>query len=260
LTEHRKIYITFILLLASLSIRGEERILRATTPCVPTPKIEIFASSNVVCMDSVNLIVISINDTLPRKVKIGDIVCTNGSIETQESFPSSGKTAQGVIFWISPDETYSWIASPDIYTVTWGVGVGRDSLIPNIPTVSGWCWPSIDTAGFQNTVAMRNAGNYTIFPLAWTANLDNGWFIPTITQMLTMYAVIPTINISFAIIGGMQFPTHLNGMTEDWYFWTSAQHNSHEAIVVGYDGAVYMTPKSEFWNLRQIRYFTLPHD
>jgi len=297
LTTHYKIYITLILLLASLSICGQDGFSRTSafledTICVgesynkngfniprqdmpglfifsqhgqelhlyvfPTPRIQILASSDVVCENPVSLVVISINDTVPRKIKIGDIACTDGSVETPESFPTSGKTAQGVIFWISSDETYSWVASPNVETETWGKGAGTDSLTPDIPTVLGWCWPSIDTAGFQNTVAMKNAGPQSIFPLAWLADLDNGWFIPTITQMLTMYAVIPIINNSFVIVGGTPFPTHLNGMDVDWYFWASAQHNSYEAIVVGYDGAVYTTPKLELWNLRQIRYFPLP--
>ena len=226
----------------------------------PTPKVEIFTESDVICEDSVTLVVIPLPDTIIRKIKIGDILCFGGTVEAPENFAASGKIAMGVIFWISADREYSWVASLTIETEVWGRGVGIDSLIRDIPTVSGWCWPSIDTAGFQNTRAMRNAGNATIFPLAHRADFANGWYIPTITQMLTMYAVIPLINNSFNVAGGMPFPTHLNGMNREWFFWASAQHNSQEAVVIGYDGSVYMTPKNQTWNLRQIRYFRLPNE
>ena len=46
-------------------------------------------------------------------MSIGDILCTDGSIVSREAFPSSGRTAQGIVFYVDDTDTHGWAISLD---------------------------------------------------------------------------------------------------------------------------------------------------
>ncbi len=172
----------------------------------PSPMVEIRSSEDVICEDdSVELRVISASGRFEiSEVKIGDILCADGSILDTAEFKLSGKTAEGVVFWISPDETHCWVADLDEYHLRFGPTA---NLLSGVTTLTSS--PIFDTAGYQNTLAIRNSGDASTYPSAWVADFDNGWFLPAVTQARILFGSIPFINESFAIAGGTPFSMHL---------------------------------------------------
>ena len=48
-----------------------------------------------------------------QNVSIGDILCTDGSTVRPEQFASSGKTAEGVVFYVDASDSHGWVVSLD---------------------------------------------------------------------------------------------------------------------------------------------------
>ncbi len=48
-----------------------------------------------------------------QNVSIGDILCTDGSTVRPEQFASSGKTAEGVVFYVDAADSHGWVVSLD---------------------------------------------------------------------------------------------------------------------------------------------------
>ena len=48
---------------------------------------------------------------LGQNVSIGDILCTDGSTVKPEQFASSGKTAEGIVFFVDGENRLGWAVS-----------------------------------------------------------------------------------------------------------------------------------------------------
>jgi hypothetical protein len=195
----------------------------------PTPKIEILASADVICAgDSVELHAVSVGQTFDfsKRVKIGDILCTDGSILDTADFIISGKTAEGVVFWISPDETEAWVVGFLRPSIRWST---TDTLVPGLGShVPPFIGTLLDTAGYSNTLAIRLAGDSAAYPAAWNVDFDNGWFLPAAGQMRILHGVSAVINtqyqIAFGLVANFLFVQALS--------WTSTQANASSAVVL----------------------------
>ncbi len=186
-----------------------------------SPDVEILSSKDVICEDdSVELHVVSAQNS--GKAKIGDILCTDESIVTKEDFPASGKTAMGVVFWVSPDKTHGWAAALTISSAAWarvnGIVPGVTTL--HLPTDNEFTWA--DTAGYQNTKAIRAAGNASLYPAAWAVDFDNGWFLPAVTQSRILLGNAVLLEPSYSVIGA---PLIISTLFLDG-LWSSTQFNS----------------------------------
>ncbi|MCL2028752.1 MAG: hypothetical protein FWG79_09760, partial [Bacteroidales bacterium] len=190
----------------------------------PLPEIEILSSANVICIDdSVQLHAVATSGffDFSTRIKIGDIYCSDGSILDTADFKTSGKTAEGVVFWISLDETYCWIADLNQFR-------GAYRTVMSLPGVS-WSWTNFDTAGYQNTLAFRN-DNPPWHSVALQVDFDNGWFIPATTQMRTLFGVATFINKSLVLAGGTPFV--FDGDYTNTY-WTSSRVSNAAWTVEG---------------------------
>ena len=239
----------------------------------PTPEVEILSSADVLCEgDSVELQAISLMQTVDFvNVKIGDILCTDETVETPENFPTSGKTAQGVIFWINPDRTLCWVIDIRFSSPQPQAPWGNPAPIPNVPEItsafltSGVGWIFNDTAGYRNTLAMRNGVDTTTSwgrgSAAWRVDFDNGWFLPAYTQAVILVANLPLIYQSFAFAGGvppfLSQPLPAGTLNELWRLWISAQGSGSMAIVIDSSGTFLPVNKPSLQFFRSMRYFKL---
>ena len=217
----------------------------------PSPKVEIQTSKDVICEDdSIELHVISTSaDFKVKKTKIGDILCTDESIVTKEDYPTSGKTAMGIVFWVSPDKTHGWVVDLTVIdSAAWATITGTIPGIDTLPyqTFAQFTW--IDTAGYQNTKAIRAAGNASQFPAAWAVDFDNGWFLPALTQAKILMFGIKLIEPSFSVVGVplVSIPST----------WTSTPMSNNSALY-GSRGDLLSRNRSDKFPIRQIRYFTI---
>ncbi|MDR2907220.1 MAG: hypothetical protein LBU91_04430 [Bacteroidales bacterium] len=243
----------------------------------PTPEIEIQTPKDVICIDdSVELNVVSNSKMvdLSRIVQIGDILCTDETVETPESFPASGKTAQGVIYWINPERTQCWVADITLRVNhednldyigegCWGDTVLVPGVVTNLALAVNLSFIA-DTAGYQNTLAMRAAidslDDFGSTTAAWSVEFHNGWFLPAAGQMKVLFANSSLIYKSFEIAGGGQ--PFVFGAFDAFAFavlkwWTSTQQDEKNAFVIDQNGTLVAVDKHAIFFTWQIRYFDL---
>ncbi|MDR1739215.1 MAG: hypothetical protein LBR45_00450, partial [Bacteroidales bacterium] len=222
----------------------------------PTPDVTVKSSTDVICSDdSVQLQVTYANYEAPEElyeVKVGDILCEGDTVVAVEDFAASGKSAMGIVFWVSPDKTHGWavgLAVKNTGTV-WSAAT-RYVFVPNVTNFSANTAANIsyfDTAGYKNTKAIRAFGNASEFPAAWAVDFDNGWFLPAITQVRVLFGNMELIRPSF-IVAGASIGTTTN-------LWSSSQSGSTHAMAVGNTGYISSDNRYFTFAVRQIRYFS----
>lgn len=178
-----------------------------------------------------------------QTVKIGDILCTDGSIVSAELFASSGRTAEGVVFYV--DETgHGWAVSLERQSVnTHWVTEGHYEEMYDIPNLNNFEYSRealYDLDGYANTTIIRNAHGVDWYPAAWSVDFENGWYLPAAGQLRWLMAYINEVNASLAIVHGTLFTFD----NPRWY-WTSTERGEAHAIVVSQTGSVANYPK---WN------------
>ena len=163
---------------------------------------------------------------------VGDILCTDGSWVSPGDYAASGKTALGVIFQVDDSGMHGWAVNlhDDCTSCIWG-GYGDIPTLPN----SGIS----DTAGYSNTQIIRNAGNASAYPAAWAVDFGNGWYLPAIGQLNTLYGVRGTVNPSLTTAGG----TVLGSGAGSWFYWSSTESDSYSAWYLSYSGSLTGTSK-----------------
>ena len=173
---------------------------------------------------------------------VGNILCSDGSIITKDSYTSSGKTAVAVI------------CGTNAYGAPLAVGLGEGSSLAWAPSsTTGWstsfaatvCTPSRmgsstaltatftgDTYGGDNwdvvcavdgTASANAATNYPAFNYANTytaASYTSGWYVPSISELCTLYKNMTTINASLTTAGGTQIGTN--------DYWSSSQYSDDD--------------------------------
>lgn len=195
-----------------------------------TTAITIQATAQEIC--SGEQVVLSVRKTCA----IGDILCTDGTTVKREEFARSNKTAKGVIFWISPDETHGWAVhlQEELYR-EWST-VMED--LPNLPNVNfdfNYIEERyVDTAGYQNTKIIRESGDSLIFPAAYSVNFENGWYLPAARQVVFLQARIEELNKSLTVIprailikGVLMYE---NQTYQAWRCWSSTEIDKNSVI------------------------------
>lgn len=165
-----------------------------------------------------------------QTVSIGDILCTDGSIVSRASFPSSGKTAQGIVFYVDDSNQHGWalhlayqgakLWSPENHDIA-----GLQNFRQFRDAIN-------DFDGYENTRIIREAGNASLYPAAWAVDFANGWYLPAAGQIRHLYGYIPEINRSLETVGG-----EVITLTNDWWLWASTECSSEDAWDINYQGA-----------------------
>ena len=165
-----------------------------------------------------------------QTVNIGDILCTDGSLVKPELFASSGKTAKGIVFYVDDTNQHGWAVhlnyqgsalwSPDFHD------------IPNLPNYRTFREAINDFNGYENTRKIRQAGNASTYPAAWSVDFEHGWYLPAAGQIRYLYGYIPEVNHSLEVVGGETF-----NLLSGWWLWASTECNAEDAWDINYQGS-----------------------
>ena len=111
-----------------------------------------------------------------QAVHIGDILCTDGSIVTREAFPSSGRTAEGIVFYVDDNDLHGWAVAlqNQSSSIKWSNSDYYGYDIPNLVNYENARTAMHSLDGIQHTGIIRNAGGANDFPAAWSVDYDNG--------------------------------------------------------------------------------------
>jgi hypothetical protein len=178
------------------------------------------------------LFILLLPTCLMSQVSIGDILCTDGSILSREAFPSSGKTAEGIVFYIDNTDTHGWAVALNNQSssIKWCRYYEYD--IANLPNISNARNAMHDLDGHTNTGIIRAEGNSSIFPAAWAVDYDHGWYLPAAGQIRYLYGYIPEVNLSLEIVGGEPFD-----LSGNWWLWASTECGAEDAWDINYQGS-----------------------
>lgn len=196
-------------------------------------------------------------------VNIGDILCTDGSTVSPEDYPTSGRTAWGVVFFVDDNDLHGWAVAlqNQSSSIQWSSSTYYGYDITNLVNFENARVAMYNLDGSQNTSIIRDTDNSTHFPAAWAVDYDNGWFLPSAAQLRYMYSYYPEINASLQVVGGSQFPLEGN-----YYWWSSTEHTGFHAYDMNSGGSIGDYVKDNHSNyppngiaVRQIRDFDIPN-
>jgi hypothetical protein len=195
-----------------------------------------------------------------QSVSIGDILCTDGTTIKPTDFPTSGKTAEGIVFYVDNSGLKGWAANlhQDAINIDWinenYYSYGYD--IPELPNLNLSRLELFDLDGYKNTGIIRATHGPEWYPAAWCVDFDNGWYLPAAGQMRWMLAYVNEINESLSIVNG----TPLALPYPDWH-WTSTETDLYHAGVITRTGSVSNYMKWNYigtWNIgvRSVKTFS----
>lgn len=151
-----------------------------------------------------------------QSVRIGDILCTQGSDTITVHPENYTGGAIGVVFYVDETGQHGWVLHPQIqahqiywstmYELPWGL-TGWLSIRDAIYDLDGY-----DNTGFMRAVSQNDHSRY---PGAWAVDYENGWYWPALGQLNILYGSAPIINNSLKLIGGIL----LKG---PWVYWSSS--------------------------------------
>lgn len=168
----------------------------------------------------------------PPEVAIGDIVCTDGSIVKPADWPC-GRTAKGIVFYVDDTGVHGWM----VHLQNQANNKKWSTEYQDIPSLTNYTTSRTaitDFDGYDNTLQIRNFGNSSKYPAAWTVDFTNGWYLPAMGQLNILYGNLVEVNASLAIVGGTLFE-----MNSSWWYWSSSEHTFEHAWCLYNSGHVY---------------------
>lgn len=180
-----------------------------------------------------------------QTVKIGDILCTDGTTVSPAEFAASGRTADGIVFFIDDPEGRAWATSLECQSVNthWVTQAHYSDAydIPDLPNCELSREALFDLDGYNNTFIIRNAHGNDWYPAAWCVDYEQGWHLPSGGQLRWMMAYINEINASLQLVGGTPFI-----FDQPRWYWTSTERTGAHAVVVSQTGSVGNYPKYNY--------------
>lgn len=158
----------------------------------------------------------------------GDILCTDGTIVKPSMWPC-GKTALGVVFYVDASWEHGWAVHLQEQGAGVAWGASADLSNTNYATPRAVLY---DTDGYANTLAMRNNSmNY----IAGLVDFDNGWYIPAMGQLRSLFAEEPAVNATLQLLGGtVLFPD----VTYGTLLWASSEKDGYFAWYMDSGGGI----------------------
>ena len=154
--------------------------------------------------------------TPAQSIRIGDILCVQGTDTITVHPENYTGGAIGVVFYVDETGQHGWVLHPQIqahqiywstmYELPWGL-TGWLSIRDAIYDLDGY-----DNTGFMRAVSQNDHSRY---PGAWAVDYENGWYWPALGQLNILYGSAPIINNSLKLIGGIL----LKG---PWVYWSSS--------------------------------------
>ena len=165
-------------------------------------------------------------------IRVGDILCTDGSIVHPGDWASSGKTAKGIVFYVDETDVHGWaVGLTEKTSVKWSKDNINDS-VTWLPFINAPRDAIHDYDGYVNTNRIRALGNETMYPAAWYC-YNEGGYLPSIGQLNILYGGVALVNSSLELVGGIQFPADGKG-----YLWSSTIRIKSQAYCTDWSGQV----------------------
>jgi len=180
--------------------------------------------------------------------------------------------SQGIVFYLHPDGSGGWVVA--LNDAPSCCNWGPDGDVPELEYLGNISFLQLmqDTAGYANTVAMRNAHpDHTTANkpnAAWLVDLEHGWYIPAAGQLSILFNQMPFITSKIIAAGGTPPGPATTVFFSSLEYWTSTEQSASEAWVVSFDsyypGGFSLKqkcpfPEPEYWGgylLRPVRSFT----
>jgi hypothetical protein len=171
-------------------------------------------------------------------IAIGDILCTDGTVEKVASWPVEGKTAMGIVFYVDNTDEHGWAVhlQDQSTNVSWG-GYGTDISSLNNKNTAREALTDLD--GHLNTQKIRSAGGIYSYPAAWSVDFNNEWYLPALGQLKQLHVEMVTVNNSLQVVGGTPLYTNTQH-----YYWSSTEYSQNSSYSVSYFGSVNTTNKN----------------
>ena len=175
---------------------------------------------------------------------------------------------KAVVFYVFDDGNHGWAVSLNDYSTTayWSVAGGDPNspdLIPSIlprisanaNTVSAFATYMEDIDGWKNINDFRNyilngwpSSTLNLFPALFSANFDNGWYMPTAGQMRKLYSSEILVKNTIIGLGGRWLKPRK--------YWTSTVADNTNVITInGNTGRLESTTVAQSNYIRPIRNF-----
>lgn len=173
--------------------------------------------------------------TFSQSVSIGDILCTDGTTVKPSDYPSSGKTAEGIVFYVDNTDAHGWAVAlkNQSSSIQWSSFYQYGYDIPDLLNYKDARAAMHDLNGYINTGIIRNEGSSDDFPAAWSVDYNNGWYLPSAGQLRYLFSLIPEINASLQAVGGSIFP--YEGV---YYWWSSTEFTAFHAYDMNTGGSL----------------------
>ena len=170
-----------------------------------------------------------------QSVHIGDILCTDGSTVSPADYPTSGRTAWGIVFYVDDTDLHGWAVALTNQSSSskWSDEGHYGYDIPALSNMENARLAMHDLNGRANTQVIRNQGTGSQYPAAWAVEYDNGWYLPSAGQLRYLFSYYPEINASLQVVGGAQFP--LDG---NYYWWSSSEFSAYHAYDMNTSGSI----------------------
>lgn len=186
---------------------------------------------------------------LPNRARVGDVLCTDGSVLPSENFAQSGKTAKGVVFYIDESGIHGLAVALTEISTSLAVTMRSSSLL----RYSTLGEVLMDMDGWMNTRRIRNAVNAATnatFDLHAPAvkycfNYDHhllnsgtapmGWYLPAVGELNLLVINRLEVNKTLRMLAGMN--AAISPMLSSGY-WSSSMYGGGKAWVITQSGAI----------------------
>ncbi len=164
-------------------------------------------------------------------IRVGDILCTDGSIVHPSDWASSGKTAKGIVFYVDETDVHGWALGLTQNRVKWSNNTGSISGMPNI---------SVARNAIRDLNGEANTGhiNTEQYPAAWYC-IENGGYLPSIGQLNVLFGGFAIVNASLELVEGVTFP-----VTSGWFLWSSTAQANDKAYCIDRSGKIDTSSKT----------------
>ncbi len=221
----------------------------------PSPTVTTLAQPEEICSGESSIVLAvgehgAIVPYTPQQVVPGDILCTDSTIVKPAEWPMPGKTAKAIVFFVDSTGQHGWaVHLQDQGSFPWCTN-GCSAIMGLLSSPLG---PQYEFNGKYNTQTLRGLGDATEFPAAWAVDVDNGWYLPAIGQLILIFYELHVVNESLSLVNGSPFVPFTPSPTFDPYEMDNFHANCYwSATTTAYlypDGSYVVTSSPYFFDI-----------
>lgn len=175
------------------------------------------------------------------RVHIGDILCTDGTTVAPESYADytaahEGVTAKAVVYYVDATGQHGYALHPVAYSWCWGAyGIDVDGL----NNITDRTLAIRDLEGAANTDAICQFYGDCTVAATLCRSFGPEWFLPSEGQTNILFASLPKMQESLAVIGATAWPK-----SNSWYNLSSTEQSDSLMWHLRYNGDMYTYAKT----------------